>query len=131
MIKENYCIFAISFVYFFLEITLYGIVHPIGLHRYWVIIPILLYIILKFYRKFVEKNEIHSISIEISNILALFMLYIVICNEKIYDLIWNKYSFFSFLTCIILLSVLIIKQDIIKKTNEENKRENNYLIFSI
>ena len=127
MIKENYCIFAISFVYFFLEITLYGIVQPIGLHRYWVVIPFLLYIFLQLYKKFEEKKEIHCVSIEISNILALLMLYIVICNEKIYNLIWNKYSFFSFLTCIFLLSALMIKQDIIKKTSEENKKRNNYL----
>lgn len=57
MIKENYCIFAISFVYFFLEITLYGIVQPIGLHRYWVVIPFLLYIFLQLYKKFEEKKK--------------------------------------------------------------------------
>ena len=45
--KKNYCIFAISFVYFFLEITLFRIVKPIGLQQYWVIIPTLIYIVSK------------------------------------------------------------------------------------
>ena len=125
--KKIYCIFAISFVYFFLEITLFRIDKPIGLQQYWVIIPTLIYIVSKLYKKFEEKVVIFDLSIEISNILALLMLYISISNKKIYDLIWNKYSFLSFLTCILLLSALIIKQDILKKTNEEKKRENNYL----
>lgn len=125
--KKNYCIFAISFVYFFLEITLFRIVKPIGLQQYWVIIPTLIYIVSKLYKKFETKVVIYDLSIEISNILALLMLYISIRNKNINDLIWNKYSFLSFLTCILLLSALIIKQDILKKTNEEKKRGNNYL----
>ena len=125
--KKNYCIFAISFVYFFLEITLFRIVKPIGLQQYWVIIPTLIYIVSKLYKKFEDKVVIYDLSIEISNILALLMLYISIRNKNINDLIWNKYSFLSFLTCILLLSALIIKQDILKKTNEEKKRGNNYL----
>ena len=125
--KKNYCIFAISFVYFFLEITLFRIVKPIGLQQYWVIIPTLIYIVSKLYKKFENKVVIYDLSIEISNILALLMLYISIRNKNINDLIWNKYSFLSFLTCILLLSALIIKQDILKKTNEEKKRGNNYL----
>ena len=36
--KKIYCIFAISFVYFFLEITLFRIVKPIGLQQYWFIL---------------------------------------------------------------------------------------------
>lgn len=110
--KKNYCIFAISFVYFFLEITLFRIVKPIGLQQYWVIIPTLIYIVSKLYKKFEDKVVIYDLSIEISNILALLMLYISIRNKNINDLIWNKYSFLSFLTCILLLSALIIKQDI-------------------
>ena len=50
--KKIYCIFAISFVYFFLEITLFRIVKPIGLQQYWVIIPTLIYIVSKLYKKF-------------------------------------------------------------------------------
>lgn len=125
--KKIYCIFAISFVYFFLEITLFRIVKPIGLQQYWVIIPTLIYIVSKLYKKFEDKVVIYDLSIEISNILALLMLYISIRNKNINDLIWNKYSFLSFLTCILLLSSLIIKQDILKKTNEKKKQGNNYL----
>lgn len=125
--KKNYCIFAISFVYFFLEITLFRIVKPIGLQQYWVIIPTLIYIVSKLYKKFEDKVVIYDLSIEISNILALLMLYISIRNKNINELIWNKYSFLSFLTCILLLSALIIKQDILKKTNEKKKQGNNYL----
>lgn len=80
--KKIYCIFAISFVYFFLEITLFRIDKPIGLQQYWVIIPTLIYIVSKLYKKFEEKVVIFDLSIEISNILALLMLYISISNKK-------------------------------------------------
>ena len=125
--KKFYCIFAISFVYFFLEITLFRVIKPVDLHQYWVIIPTFMYIISKLYKKFEEKVVVYNLSIEISNISALLMLYISICNKKIYDMILNEYSFLSFVTCIFFLSVVIIKQDIIKKTNEEKKEKNNYL----
>lgn len=127
--KKNYCIFAISFVYFFLEITLFRIVKPIGLQQYWVIIPTLIYIVSKLYKKFENKVVIYDLSIEISNILALLMLYISIRNKNINDLIWNKYSFLSFLTCILLLSALIIKQDILKR--QMRRKSGEIIIYSI
>lgn len=126
-IKKFYYIFAISFVYFFLEITLFRIVKLIGLQQYWVIIPLFIYIVSKLCKKFEEKVVIYDLPIEIFNMLALLMLYISISVKNICELIWNKYSFLSFLACILLLCALIIKQNILEKTNEEEKRENNYL----
>ena len=125
--KKLYYTLAITFLYFFLEITLFRIVKSIGVQKYWVIIPTLIYTVSKLYKKFEEKVLIYDWLIEISNILALLMMYISISNRNIYDLIWNKYSFLSFLTCVFFLAAVIIKQDILKKTNEEKKQENNYL----
>ena len=125
--KKLYYTLAITFLYFFLEITLFRIVKSIGVQKYWVIIPTLIYTVSKLYKKFEEKVLIYDWLIEISNILALLMMYISISNRNIYDLIWNKYSFLSFLTCVFFLAAVIIKQDILKKTNEEKNQKNNYL----
>ena len=113
-IKKFYYIFAISFVYFFLEITLFRIVKLIGLQQYWVIIPLFIYIVSKLCKKFEEKVVIYDLPIEIFNMLALLMLYISISVKNICELIWNKYSFLSFLACILLLCALIIKQNILE-----------------
>ena len=89
-IKKFYYIFAISFVYFFLEITLFRIVKLIGLQQYWVIIPLFIYIVSKLCKKFEEKVVIYDLPIEIFNMLALLMLYISISVKNICELIWNK-----------------------------------------
>lgn len=54
-IKKFYYIFAISFVYFFLEITLFRIVKLIGLQQYWVIIPLFIYIVSKLCKNLKKK----------------------------------------------------------------------------
>lgn len=125
--KKAYCLFTISFVCFFLEITLFRIVKPIGLQRYWVVIPIFIYVISRLDRKFNRKIVIGSISNEISNMCALLIFYYSISNDNIYDFIWKKYSFFSFLACIFLLSAILVNRNIYKKKNDEERRGENYL----
>ena len=53
--KKLYYTLAITFLYFFLEITLFRIVKPIWVQKYWVIIPTLIYTVSKLYKKFEEK----------------------------------------------------------------------------
>ena len=50
-LKSIFCTFAIGFIFFFIDITLYQIIGLIGLQGYWVIIPILLYSIYNFLKK--------------------------------------------------------------------------------
>ena len=69
--KKNYAIISISFTYFFFEITMYQIVQPIGLQKYWIVIPIFVYVISMIYKTFNEKDKIYDISIELLNIFAL------------------------------------------------------------
>ena len=106
--KKNYAIISISFTYFFFEITMYQIVQPIGLQKYWIVIPIFVYVISMIYKTFNEKDKIYDISIELLNIFALVIFYLSICNNKVYDFIWKNYSLFSFITLLLSLSTLKI-----------------------
>lgn len=78
-------------------------------------------------RKSNSKIYICNISNEISNICALLIFYCSISNDNIYDFIWKKYSFFSFLACIFLLSAILVKRSIFKKDDDAERGKENYL----
>lgn len=125
--KKNYAIISISFTYFFFEITMYQIVQPIGLQKYWIVIPIFVYVISMIYKTFNEKDKIYDISIELLNIFALVIFYLSICNNKVYDFIWKNYSLFSFITLLLSLSTLKIMHDTFNNNMKNNKEDGSSL----
>ncbi len=125
--KKNYAIISISFTYFFFEITMYQIVQPIGLQKYWIVIPIFVYVISMIYKTFNEKDKIYDISIELLNIFALVIFYLSICNNKVYDFIWKNYSLFSFITLLLSLSTLKIMHDTFNNNMKNNKEDSSSL----
>ena len=126
-IKKAYYIFAISFIYFLLEITLYRIVQNIGLQKYWGIIPILTYVASRLARKYNRKIVDESILIESSNLLALVAFYCSISNNKMYSFIWKEYSLFSFITCLFLFSALMVERCNLNQNNGSEKVIENFL----
>ena len=106
-LKSIFCTFAIGFIFFFIDITLYQIIGLIGLQGYWVIIPILLYSIYNFLKKESEDKEdiIYYFSIEILNIFALIAFYCTISNKMLLCLVMEKYSSISFVFCMFFLFV--------------------------
>ena len=109
-LKSIFCTFAIGFIFFFIDITLYQIIGLIGLQGYWVIIPILLYSIYNFLKKESEDKEdiIYYFSIEILNIFALIAFYCTISNKMLLCLVMEKYSSISFVFCMFLLLIFAI-----------------------
>ena len=128
-LKSIFCTFAIGFIFFFIDITLYQIIGLIGLQGYWVIIPILLYSIYNFLKKESEDKEdiIYYFSIEILNIFALIAFYCTISNKMLLCLVMEKYSSISFVFCMFLLLIFAIVKNTSKNDINENSKNTNNL----
>lgn len=131
MVKKVYCTFTFSFIVFFIDITLYHIFQSIGVQTYWVIIPIVTYLISDFYKKFIRKVTDDTVWVEVSNLGALIIFYVCISFENLYRLIWKEYSYFSWVTCIALFTNLIIVRDIAKKEIAEKNNQNENYLFNL
>ena len=131
MVKKVFCTFTFSFIVFFIDITLYHIFQSIGVQTYWVIIPIVTYLISDFYKKFIRKVTDDTVWVEVSNLGALIIFYVCISFENLYRLIWKEYSYFSWVTCIALFTNLIIVRDIAKKEMVEKNNQNENYLFNL
>lgn len=131
MVKKVYCTFTFLFIVFFIDFTLYHIFQSIGLQTYWVIIPIVTYLISDFYKKFIRKVTDDTVWVEVSNLGALIIFYVCIRFENLYRLIWKEYSYFSWVTCIALFTNLIIVHDIAKKKIAEKNNQNGNYLFNL
>lgn len=125
--QKIYNIIAISLVYFFLEMTLYRGAKLIGIQEYWISIPFFLYIISKMIRAFWKKDIAKETVIEISNIIAFIIFYWAICSNKLYIFIWKKYSLFSFIVGIVLMSALLINKKSFEDKGKKETVAENYL----
>ena len=128
-LKSIFCTFAIGFIFFFIDITLYQIIGLIGLQGYLVIIPILLYSIYNFLKKESKDKEdiIYYFSIEILNIFALIAFYCTISNKMLLCLVMEKYSYISFVFCMFLLLIFAIVKNTSKNDINENSKNTNNL----
>ena len=128
-LKNIFCTFAIGFIFFFIDITMYQIIGLLGLQGYWVIIPILLYLIYNFLKKeSVDKEDKnYYFSIEILNVFALIAFYCSISNNKLLCLVMEKYSFISFVFCMLLLLIFAITKDVFKHDINENGKNTSNL----
>ena len=128
-LKSIFCTFAIGFIFFFIDITLYQIIGLIGLQGYWVIIPIFLYSIYNFLKKESKDKEdiIYYFSIEILNIFALIAFYCTISNKMLLCLVMEKYSSISFVFCMFLLLIFAIVKNTSKNDINENSKNTNNL----
>lgn len=128
-LKNIFCTFAIGFIFFFIDITMYQIIGLVGLQGYWVIIPIILYLIYNFLKKeSVDKEDKnYYFSIEILNVFALIAFYCSISNNKILYLVMEKYNFISFVFCMFLLLIFAITKDVFKHDINENGKNTSNL----
>ncbi|MDO4168283.1 MAG: hypothetical protein Q4D45_00140 [Lachnospiraceae bacterium] len=118
-----YCLISFSLISCFVQFTIYRFFIQVNIQQYWVAIPLVWYVFLYGVNKYIVKLYNVAVSIEISGLFALLLIYIFVQNSSIYVLIDNKYQLLSFFICILFFINLAIARS--KKEKETVDQKSN------
>ena len=104
-----------ALILFFIEILIYQNFLQFKAQQYWMIIPVVLYLVLTFFRKHFKERNFSSIALEMAVFLSLILLFLTIKIEYLNNLFMIKFEMIAFF--IILL--LFINQIILRYNNNE------------
>lgn len=129
--KKCYCIISFSLLMFLLDYTIYHFFARLKIQQYWVVIPVLLYLILNIACKFIRKIRIVAISLETTSLISLPML---LCSIKIKCFnIWmeSQYEVVSFGIIMAFFISVILAHVMEKEKNVEPQNNLSNQLFNL
>jgi hypothetical protein len=121
---KKFNVVTYSLILFFIENTINQFFIQLKIQKFWMLIPVLLYLILILASKFIARNFIVSMPIEIVSFLSLILLF---CSIKVSCIsTWVKIQFeiIAFFIMILFFTSLIISRYTKKEVNIEDKSNN-------
>ncbi|MBU3175239.1 hypothetical protein KPL47_02535 [Clostridium estertheticum] len=124
--RKCYCLLSFSLLMFLLDYIMYPFCARLKIQQYWVVIPVLLYLIFNVACKFIRKIRIVAISLETTSLISMAML---LCSIKIkWFNIWleSQYEVVSFgIIMAFFISVILARiMEKEKKVEPQNSLSN-------
>lgn len=126
-----YCLISFSLIGCFVEFTIYRFFIQVNMQQYWVVIPLAWYVFLYGVNKYIMELYNVVVSIEISGLFSLLLIYIFVQNSSTYALIDNKYQLLSFFICFLFFTNLAIARTKGKKETVDQKSNSPNHLFNL
>jgi hypothetical protein len=129
--QKIYNLLSFSLVLFLIESIIYHFFVQLKIQKYWIAIPVLLYLILIFASKFIKRICVVAISLEITSLLSIMLLF---CSIKInYVNTWFEIQFeiVAFIIIIAFFISLTMSRFLTKENNVEQKNDFSNQLFNL
>ncbi|MBR3867753.1 MAG: hypothetical protein IKM66_00415 [Clostridia bacterium] len=130
--KTIILVISVALALFLFESSIYYFVINEKFIKYWIIIPCFTYMVCCFIKYFIKNNLYKKYVVEISNIIALGLLFLSIKIEQLKSIYINNYEILSFVIVFIgFLSLVLIKTDKVTTINMANGKIINKKLFNL
>ena len=129
--QKIYSVLSFSLVLFLIESTIYHFFVQLKIQQYWIAIPVLLYLILIFASKFIKRICVVALSLEITSLVSLVLLF---CSIKINCVnTWFEIQFeiIAFIIIIAFFISLTMSRFKTKENNVEQKNDSSNQLFNL
>lgn len=123
--KSIVCILTTGLLLYLFEGSIYNFIFPETWVKFWIVIPMIVFGICYFLKKLAKPLKGTSYILEISNLVALIILFINVFNKKFADWFAANFQLISFFLVVAgIAGFILLKTEENAKTDSINKKDN-------
>lgn len=123
--KNILCILTTGLLLYLFEGSIYNFIFPETWETFWIVIPILSFALCYFLKRITKCLSENKYIMEISNLVALVILFINVCSTKFASWFSANFKLISFVLVIVgMAGLIVLKTEKIDKPNSEAEKNN-------
>ncbi len=123
--KNILCMLTTGLLLYLFEGSIYNFIFPEKWGKFWIIIPLLFFVICYFLKRLAKFMKENAYIIESSNLVALVILFINVCSEKFSSWFSANFQLISFVLVIIgIAGFIVLKTEKMIKPDSKTGRNN-------
>lgn len=120
--KNSLCILTTGLLIYLFEGSIYNFIFPNAWVKFWIVIPMIVFVICYFLKKFIKSLNGTSYILETSNLVALGILFINVFNKKFADWLTSNFQLISFVLGLAgIVGLILLKTEQKAKTDSINE----------
>ena len=120
--KNSLCILTTGLLIYLFEGSIYNFIFPNAWVKFWIVIPMIVFVICYFFKKFIKSPNGTSYILETSNLVALGILFINVFNKKFADWFTSNFQLISFVLGLAgIVGLILLKTEQKAKTDSINE----------
>ena len=123
--KNILCMLTTGLLLYLFEGSIYNFIFPETWVMFWIVIPVLVFALCYFLKRLTKRLTENTYIIEISNLIALVILFINVCSVKFASWFSANFQLISFILVVIgIAGFIVFKTEKVNKPNSNTKRNN-------